>query len=390
MNRGGIIMALGLICLGSAQAHEDGHEGPAQTAFLPAAMLEAPEPVACTLESGTETECLKLVVRYKPDDLEIGPFCPASLDHPGGIWNWTGEAAGLYRVDQTFLQMIAAQGYKMFNSDGDVFVSDISKAEPAEDHTCIQVGEDTSVEITALIPLEPEMAARPEMLGVVNKVGMSVSGVPIFSDAPSVQHTGHMPALDTCGGHVDPGGWYHWHANAGDIATVFHEQDVDADCALIQNPTALFGYAFDGFPIYGSLEPSGEIPADLDDCGGHVGDQVDGSYGYHYHTSNSFPNLPDCLSGVPALNNFATTAEAGIGAMRGQGGETTRRNPPRGGPDDARLEQAASELGVTTDALKQALRDAGGRPPNFSLVAETLGVGEDQLRAALPPPPHRR
>ena len=381
---------ISLSMIASAQAHEGAHDLPAEMIFSPTAVLQTPEPVACTLENGTPSECLKLVVSYKPDDLEIGPFCPVSLDEAGGIWNWTGEDAGLYRVDKTFLRMIAEQGYKMFNPDGGVHISDISEASPTEEHSCIQVSEDESVEITALIPLEPEMAARPEQLGVVNKVGMSLSGVPIFSDAPSVHHTGHMPALDTCGGHVDPGGWYHWHANANDIETVFEAQAVDADCALSQSPTALFGYAFDGFPIYGSLEPSGDMPEGLDDCGGHVGFHGHGAYGYHYHTSDSFPNLPECLSGVQAMDNFTTTAEVGIGSVRRSRASRTRRNPPRGGPNPARLEEAAAELGISTERLQKALQNAGGRPPNLSVVAAELGVSEDQVRAALPPPRRRR
>lgn len=84
---------------------------------------------------------------------------------------------------------------------------------------------------------------------MVSKVGVAPDGVPVFSDAPSIQQTGHMPALDTCGGHIDPGGWYHWHATSTDIETVFAQEGVVADCALEQNSAALFGYAFDGFAV---------------------------------------------------------------------------------------------------------------------------------------------
>lgn len=373
-----------------ALAHDGPHKTAPADAFSAEALTQAPEQVSCVLESGTETTCLKLTVRHKPSDLEIGPFCPAQIDTEGGIWNWTGKAAGLYRVDEFFLRMIAEQGYQMFDENGTVHVSDIAKAEPTEEHSCIQVSEDDSVEITALIPLSPEMADRPKRLGIVNKVGMALNGTPIFSDAPSVHHTGHMPALDTCGGHVDPGGWYHWHANATDIESVFEATNIDASCHLTQIPAGLFGYAFDGYPIYGSLEASGAVPEDLDECGGHIGTMPDGTSGYHYHTSDAFPNLPKCLVGVPARTNFSTTAQAGIGAMPRAGTNVTRREPPGRRPDRARLERAADELGVSVEDLHQAIRQAGGRPPNFAAVAETLGVGEKELRSALPPPPGRR
>lgn len=54
------------------------------------------------------------------------------------------------------------------------------------------------------------------------------------------------------------------------------------------------------------------------------------------------------------------------------------------------LADAAEKLGVTEAALSQALRDAGGPPPDFDKVAEMLGVSTDDLQAALPPPPRRR
>ena len=132
------------------------------------------------------------------------------------------------------------------------------------------------------------------------------------------------------------------------------------------------------------------MPEGLDACGGHVGIHGDGAYGYHYHTSDSFPNLPECLSGVQAVDNFTTTAEVGIGSVRRGLASSTRRNPPRGGPNPARLEQAAAELGISTERLQKALQNAGGRPPNLSVVAAELGVSEDQVRAALPPPRRRR
>ncbi|MEL7111149.1 MAG: YHYH protein [Pseudomonadota bacterium] len=285
--------------------------------------------------------------------------------------------------------MIAAQGYKMFDAVGDVYISDISRAAPIEQHTCIQVSEDKTVEITALIPLDPILANHPTELGIVDKIGIAVNGSPIFSDAPSVSHTGHMPALDTCGGHVDPGGWYHWHANARDIDSVFEAHDVTAECHIQQDATALFGYAFDGFPIYGSLESNGQSPQDLDRCGGHVGEMPNDEIGYRYHTSLEFPNLPACLSGVPAKGNFETTAQVGVGANPPEGLEITRRNPPRGrSHSPPNLREAALNLGIPEQDLRLALRESG-RPPNLAIAAESLNISEEALFEALPRRPRR-
>ncbi|MFZ7094015.1 YHYH protein [Primorskyibacter sp. 2E233] len=357
--------------------------------FVQSAFLLAPEIVGCTLEDGTQTQCHKITVGYLPGGLKIGLFCPATLDDAGGIWEWTGENSGLYRIDGDFLRMLDGLGYRFFDDDENVYSVDNATERPTVDHACINVSVDESVEITMLLPVDPMMAVTPTQLGTVGKVGVALDGVPIFSDAPSIQMTGHMPALDTCGGHVDPGGWYHWHATSTDMATVFATEDVDAVCALEQNASAQFGYAFDGFALYGSREPDGSEPAGLDQCNGHVAPVADGAEVYHYHARETFPNLPPCLVGVQAQGNFTTTATAGIGAQRA--GQDGRNEPPRpeggagGMPPD--FEDAAVVLGVAPQALLDAL-GGPGQQPDLATAAEKLGVTEEALRDALPPPPN--
>lgn len=356
------------------------------------ALVNAPEAVSCQLETGASAECLKVVVKYLPDSLKIGPFCPATLEDKAGIWNWTGEHAGLYRVDGEFLRMLNDLGYRFYDDQGKVYQSDIAVAQPEHDHTCINVSVDEAVEITMLLPLNPVKADTPSRLGTVGKVGLALNGTPIFSDAPSIEHTGHMPALDPCGGHVDPGGWYHWHANSSDIDTVLHKKHVDADCGLPQSTSALFGYAFDGFPIFGSTDADGDLTSSLDDCNGHVGQMLDGPSLYHYHTPTDFPNLPKCLVGVQAAANFLTTAQAGIGADRQQGAMRTGFDPPGGGPGGPppSFAAAAESLGISEEDLFGAVRKAGGPNLDFALAAKLLNVDEAALRAALPQPPLRQ
>jgi hypothetical protein len=56
-------------------------------------------------------------------------------------------------------------------------------------------------------------------------------------------------------------------------------------------------------------------------CHGHIGPTKTNLKGeYHYHATGKFPNLPVCLKGVQAKNNFSTTAKMGIGSPRGGGG----------------------------------------------------------------------
>lgn len=311
-----------------ALAHTPAIAHPEAETVDPAAFSVPAQAVPCTLEDGTETTCYQLTVGYMPTDLEIGPFCPATLEEAGGIWNWPGKNAGLYRVDGAFLQMLDDLGYRFFDADGIVHTVDNATRRPSVDHACIMVTADETVELTMLVPITPVLAAAPQDLGVVAKVGVSLDGVPIFADAPSIQQTGHMPVLDVCGGHVDPGGWYHWHATSSDIETVYEHAHVDADCSQPQDSSALFGFAFDGFAIYGSTESDGSSPVGLDACGGHEGPD-----GYHYHASETFPNLPPCLVGVQAVGNFATTAQAGIGSIRPEGGDRPGPGHPDGGPN---------------------------------------------------------
>ena len=222
---------------------------------------------------------------------------------------------------------------------------------------------DDQVTITALIPTSPVKADQPSALRVVSKVGIALDGVPVFSDAPPIQATGHMPALDPCGGHIDPGGWYHWHANSSDINTLFEKASVDASCNKAQRAGGVFGYAFDGFAMLGSQEPDGSTPEGLDECRGHVGVTHSGQDAvYHYHTGTEFPNLPGCISGVVAQNNFITTAQIGVGANPPPGTVITRTNPPR--PD--RGSPGGGNPG-------------GGMPPGFAEAAQTLDVAPELL-----------
>lgn len=372
-----------LLAPAPAAAHSSGTHGP--SAFSPPAQV-----VDCTLEDGQETTCYQLTVGYKPETLDIGPFCPATLTDDGGIWNWDGENAGLYRLDEAFLRMLDDLGYRFFDDDGTVHIADIATAQPEQDHACINVSPDDTVTITMLLPTAPVMADTPAPLGVVGKVGVALDGVPIFSDAPSVHQTGHMPALDLCGGHIDPGGWYHWHATASDIQTVLDAEDVAAECALPQDSSALFGFAFDGFAIYGSLESDGSAPEGLDACNGHIAETPDGLV-YHYHAGEDFPNLPPCLVGLSAQNNFTTTAQAGVGAHPPEGTEITRSEPPRGQPGGLPpgFEDAAKVLGIPADTLMAQMDAAGGPNADLDVVAKALGVTPEALRDALPAQPRR-
>ena len=64
----------------------------------------------------------------------------------------------------------------------------------------------------------------------------------------------------------------------------------------------------------------------------------------------------------------------------------SREQGPPGKPD---LSQVAATLGVSEDALQQALQSAGGPPPDMEKVASALGISVEDLKKAMPPPPRR-
>jgi YHYH protein len=301
-----------VLSLSAAQAQVD------PSLFSRDALVNDPLVVDCKLANGEGAKCVQLVVKYKPDTLNIGPFCPTTLSETGGVWDWDGDKPGVYRLNRTFFEMLNGMGYTFYDADGKVYIADPAVGRPANKNSCLMAKADANVQMTMLIPVNPKNADKATDLGTVAKVGVALDGVPIFSDAPSVLHTGHLPALDTCGGHIDPGGWYHWHGTATDIDTVYKHSHVDAVCASkTQSASAQFGYGFDGFAMYGSTEADGSAPAGLDACNGHVGPTAAHPKGeYHYHSTAEFPNLPRCLTGVQAKDNFKTTAKTGIGSPR--------------------------------------------------------------------------
>ena len=165
------------------------------------------------------------------------------------------------------------------------------------------VGTNEQVPVPADYPapilLDPVLGTQPLTRDAA--LGVAVNGVPIYdytaggemSEADLAHHqaqhdTFQTGQLDVCGGHAGRGDDYHYH-----MAPV---------CMIAQmenaGPDSIIGWAFDGYPIYGDLNPDGsEIPdGALDVCNG----QPDDVFGYRYHTSEDTPYIVQCLMGEVA------------------------------------------------------------------------------------------
>ncbi len=80
------------------------------------------------MTDGAQAKCVQLVLKYKPDALKIGPFCPTNLDETGGIWDWDGDKPGLCRLNRALFEMLSAMGYTFYDTNGKICISDPPQA----------------------------------------------------------------------------------------------------------------------------------------------------------------------------------------------------------------------------------------------------------------------
>ena len=64
----------------------------------------------------------------------------------------------------------------------------------------------------------------------------------------------------------------------------------------------VWGVCSHRYGLYGRYSLNGEVPMDLDDCGGHT-HLIDGVMTYHYHLPDQFPWTIGCYKGCPEVSN---------------------------------------------------------------------------------------
>ncbi|MCX8250378.1 MAG: YHYH protein [Dehalococcoidia bacterium] len=223
------------------------------------------------------------------------------------------------------------------------------------------------------IPLKPKLSNEdPVPAPERGAIAVTVTGVAIYGpeegpggDAVASEYgyfeEDRQPVdLGVCGGHSGPkadewalGGEYHYHYDSNCMhlhdegRTNMSEYVVDVAESVISK---VVGFAFDGFPIYGTYEvdSSGETIettssfrlkdgkdgyggiddyefiegiGTLDECNGHFGATPEVPEGiYHYHSTLKngdgdlgFPYFPLCYKGVVNEENYVTHLEAPYG-----------------------------------------------------------------------------
>jgi hypothetical protein len=152
-------------------------------------------------------------------------------------------------------------------------------------------------QVSWTLPLHPAAAARPGCLSG-GPIGIAVNGVAIFdaldgSNRDAVAHE----TQDSCGGHPERTGLYHYHSIPS--------------CLTNGNPSGLVGYALDGYPIFGPRDPAtGKLltDADLDACHGRTSAVTLGGKRvvvYHYNATREYPYTLGCFHGTSVRSSAA-------------------------------------------------------------------------------------
>lgn len=153
------------------------------------------------------------------------------------------------------------------------------------------------------LPAHPAYSDTPYCMGM--EVGMMLTGVPLLNafdaglrDAPANE------AQDTCGGHPQQNGQYHYHNMSG--------------CFKDVGVSTVLGYALDGFPITGpKVTPTPYLTTkDLDECHGITSQiEEDGSkkISYHYVMTYDFPYSVSCFRGKPIRTGPRGGMQSAIG-----------------------------------------------------------------------------
>lgn len=172
------------------------------------------------------------------------------------------------------------------------------------------------------ITTAPTFATAPTDTSL-GAIGLMISGATLFNpyegDGSTVATASNFSVknaqdedvwfLDSCSGHPTPMGQYHYHALPACVIAMVDDTG---------GPSHIIGVAFDGFPIYGDRDVSGNAvtAAQLDACNGITSATPEFPDGiYHYvllPTSDSTSSIR-CLSGVVDASLVSMAGMPGMG-----------------------------------------------------------------------------
>ena len=312
--------------------------------------------VNCTLSDGTKTKCFQITTFSIPEDHEMGPWCPHTINdsaEKGGIWFKDGK---MYDVDGEFIKELPKlyhdDFWKLYDNNGDVFRTksedDCIKLMGAQlqdkfINYCIECLPKYVSNLSSkyLIPITPVKLETPINLSGDPKGGNPPNGDgenppgeerdgpprdkisdgerpngPPPNGPPPGNNEGERPGGPIKRGIAFNGVIFDAPAPLHIILKGYTIPPIDDAGGHINmdngyhyhaatgktkeheqhdHHAPMIGYAMDGFGLYAQLNTDGHEPEDLDDCRGHYDD----IRGYHYHVdaagNNNFIN---CFSGA--------------------------------------------------------------------------------------------
>ena len=161
--------------------------------------------------------------------------------------------------------------------------------------------------INLTLPGTPTIAASPTCLPM-GMIGFAVNGVAIYNalDDAGNDAMAHE-TQDSCGGHPDRIGQYHYHG--------------PSSCMPNVDTSNLVGYALDGFGIYGEKDlTTGKTlhDTDLDACHGTTSAVLWNGHlvsMYHYVLTPEYPYTLGCFKGTPVAADLSNVQKNQIAAF---------------------------------------------------------------------------
>lgn len=261
--------------------------------------------------------CIEVQIPKTPAKIKIGPLLGRSMTQAQTPWVQDDKVVidkievmeGSVRY-KSQLKITESKTTRRFKSNGmpnhPVGIFPIPKDSPAYKYYAALPAEgyDNAAEIPVapydldvLLPLNPKIAKKPSCIKSL-MTGFALTGaawhVEIAADSKvnTFDPNAALPT-DQCFGHPYEGE-YHYHGYSW-------------KCMKKGKPgqqSPLYGYALDGFGIYGPLDADGKVITNdqLDECHGRVAEVTFNGKRqkmYHYVLNNEYPYSIGCLKGTP-------------------------------------------------------------------------------------------
>ncbi len=303
-------IVVGLVVVLSACGSSDSAADPTKSAVT-SAPASAPETAAPTAVAATAT----VETTPAPADAAAGDTSAAV---EGAAWG--DNVTITINDDSTFT--FESDGIPNHERPAEYALPDAGVNVPSADTASAAPDPTKAQEYSFTIPTSPVKADEPTSASL-GTIGVMISGAALFNpyegDGATVASASNFTVknaagqdvafLDTCNGHPNPVGAYHYHALPPCVTAQVDEAG---------GASHLIGVAFDGYPIYGAFDMDGNelTAADLDECNGITSPTPEFPDGiYHY----VLLDVADSTSSIRCFAGVVDDSLTMMGEMRPTG-----------------------------------------------------------------------